>query len=174
MEAVTWPEERTLHHGSTDETSRQMTEGGNVRSESGVPHTTRACPVSRVFIRQFATSHHITLPSWQLPADQPWMDFLLSLAFPLHLPDDLEFTCFLGSACHVLPLAHSQVYWPCGGTHSDLFCFCWCLSSAPGSACYSLTHADSWKEACSGAQWEVCPRKEISMPYEEDLSSSQG
>lgn len=100
-----------------------MTEGGKVSSEFGVPHAIRACPVSRVYIRQLVTSHHITLPSWQLPADQLWMDFLLSLAFPLYLPHDLAFTCFLGSACHVLPLAHSQVYWLCGGTHSDLFCF---------------------------------------------------
>ena len=34
-----------------------MTEGGNGSSEFGVPHTTRACPVSRVFIRQLVTSH---------------------------------------------------------------------------------------------------------------------
>lgn len=131
----------------------------------GFPHAIRACPVSRVYIRQLVTSHHITLPSWQIPADQPWMDLLLFLAFPLYLPHDLALTCFLGSACHVLPLAHSQGYWLCGGTHSDLFCF----ADVWAQPRFSLL-----KEACSGAQGEVCPRKQILMPYEEDLSSSKG
>lgn len=34
-----------------------MTEGGKVSSEFGVPHAIRACPVSRVYIRQLVTSH---------------------------------------------------------------------------------------------------------------------
>ena len=117
-------------------------------------------------------SHHIAILT---TSSRPTMDGFStfpgfsSLSAPwlgVHLFLGLSLSCSpLGSLSSLLTLWRDP-QWP--------LLLCWCLSSAPGSACYSFTHAGSWKEACSGAWGKVCPRKQILMPYEEDLSSSQG